>query len=1145
MKKVYTAIIYGVLTALVAIKPAIGQEKTQLKPIVQTAKYFRVTKPLREMEQIAPGIRERAWKDNVIRNEENIKTKNSKDNVSTIDPVVQHRMGTDNGRAQDQNFDGVNNVNGVYPPDTDGDVGLNHYFQMVNLSFAIYDKTGNLLYGPADNSTLWNGFIGAWTGTNDGDPIVLYDELADRWLASQFAVNTTNGTYWQLIAISQTSDPTGAYYQYAFQFPDFNDYPKFGVWPDGYYASFNIFGSYNRGAAAAFERTEMLNGNPNAQMVLFDLAPGSDPFSMLPSDFDGAAPPTGTPNYFAYFNDDAWGYSNDHLRVWEFTVDWTTPANSSFTETMNLQTAAFDNEICTAYRGRCIPQSGTTRQLESLSDRLMFRLQYRNFGTHEVMLTNHTVDAGSGIAGIRWYEIRDSHDGNGWQIYQQGTYSPDNEHRWMGSVAMDINGNIALGYTASTSSTYPSIRYTGRFSSDPLGQMTIAEDVIMAGTGSQTGSACRWGDYSCMSVDPASPTTFWYTTEYLQYTGGAPWRTRIASFYFSPPGPYANAGSDVSTCEMDPVQLNGTATNYGALQWYTSGDGSFDDPTSLTPIYSPGTGDMTSEGADLTLVAYAIAPSTDTIADTTQLSVLLHAVSAAGPDTTICEDGSFGTQASASNAGTFLWISDGDGTFDYPDSLDAIYFPGATDIINGSVTLSFTAYSVAPCLSDSTDDLLLSFQTLPDADAGADGNVCEEDIYQLSGVANNYSSVLWTTSGDGTFSNSTTLDPEYEPGPTDISNGSATLTLTASAVSPCTSDSIDDMILTIDLLPVVDAGGDQSIQYSTITTLTGTASGGLGTLIYQWEPADQVVNPDSLSTETVNLFSTTVFTLTVTDDSTDCAAADDLTVTVEGGPLQTQATADPDLVCNGESSQLDAVTSGGSGTYTYSWESDPPGFTSTLQNPVVTPGGTTTYTVAVDDGVTASDANVLVTVQQLPVADAGQDSTICEGESIILYGIANYSSSVLWSTAGDGNFDDPSVPDATYTPGSDDIFNGGVDLTLTTYPLGPCNDEADDEMHLEIVICSGLVDLSTEKLSMKILPNPNKGAFELLVSGLDCQRFHIGIYNLTGKTEYQEEFTARDGLFSQKLDISGLRKGLYLIQLKCEDELVTGKLVIN
>ena len=230
------------------------------------------------------------------------------------------------------NFDGVPNLNSVYPPDTDGDVGPDHYFQMINLSFQIFDKEGNSLYGPADNQTLWNGFIGPWTGTNDGDPVILYDEEADSWVATQFAINTQDGTYWELIAVSETGDPLGAYYRYAFQFPVFNDYPKMGVWPDGYYFSFNMFGpDYRRAAVCSLERDAMLAGDPEARMILFDLPQGSEPWSLLPADFDGPQPPAGTPNYFIYAMDDAYG-SGDYLSLYAFVSDWDNPENSTFSE---------------------------------------------------------------------------------------------------------------------------------------------------------------------------------------------------------------------------------------------------------------------------------------------------------------------------------------------------------------------------------------------------------------------------------------------------------------------------------------------------------------------------------------------------------------------------------------------------------------------------------------------------------------------------------------------------------------------------------------------------------------------------------------------------------------------------------------------
>lgn len=523
-----------------------------------------------------------------------------------IDPVVQDYQGSlRQGRAAIHNYDGVGNVNSVYPPDTDGDVGPDHYFQMINLSFAIWDKEGNQLYGPVNNSTLWSGFIGPWTGTNDGDPIVLYDEQEDRWLASQFAINTSNGTYWQLIAISESGDPLGSYYQYAFQFPAFNDYPHFGIWPDGYYASFNMFGGYYRGAAAAFEKSKMMAGDSTAIMVLFDMPEGTDASNMLPSDCDGTIdPPAGTPNYFVYFKDDAWGYDDDQLKLWEFDVDWIAPLNSTFEEVQILITEPFDSKLCEAQRWQCIPQPNTGRKLEAISDRMMFRLQYRNFETHQVMVTNHTVDVDDGHAGVRWYEMRDNNDGNGWFIYQQGTYAPDANHRWMGSIAMNGIGNIALGYTVSSDSISPSVRYTGRTSDAPLGEMNIAEVELIRGSGSQA-SISRWGDYSCMSVDPSDDSTFWYTQEYM----GGGWRTRISSFDFNPVGnATCDAGPDDFVCTNEVFTTSGTATDYNSVKWVTRGDGVFGTSTKLEAPYWRGSEDIQNGEVVLLLTAYGYNP---------------------------------------------------------------------------------------------------------------------------------------------------------------------------------------------------------------------------------------------------------------------------------------------------------------------------------------------------------------------------------------------------------------------------------------------------------------------------------------------------------------------------------------------------------
>ncbi len=436
--------------------------------------------------------------------------------------------------APGQSFDGLTNLNGVLPPDTTGDVGPNHYVQWVNLSMAVYSKTGALLWGPSNGNAIWSGFGGVCSTRNDGDPIVQYDQAADRWMIAQFSVPGGASGYHECIAVSQTGDPTGAWYRYDFLYSStlMNDYPHFGVWPDGYYMTVNQFKnglSWAGQGVAVFERDRMLAGQ-TARMVMLDLNTVDPKLGgMLPADWDGTtAPPAGAPNPFAIFDDDAWAYSPDQVQVWNFHVDWTNTAASTFTKSVALPVASFDSDMC-AYARNCIAQSGTTTKVDALSDRLMYRLQYRNFGDHQALVMNHTVDVtGTDRAGIRWYELRNT--GTGWSVYQQSTYSPDATNRWVGSIAMNGKGGIGLGYSASSASMYPAIRYTGRVATDPLNTMAQGEGTIVNGTGAQTHTAGRWGDYSTLSVDPVDDCTFWYTGEYVKTTGSAPWVTRIGSF---------------------------------------------------------------------------------------------------------------------------------------------------------------------------------------------------------------------------------------------------------------------------------------------------------------------------------------------------------------------------------------------------------------------------------------------------------------------------------------------------------------------------------------------------------------------------------------------------------------------------------------
>lgn len=492
-----------------------------------------------------------------------------RDVPTALDPVLQTSGPMTLAPSSIVGFDGVNNRNLVLPPDTNGDIGPNHYVQWVNLSYAIYERDGTLVHGPADGRTIWQGFQGPCATENDGDPIVLYDEHAGRWLLSQFALpNFPNGPFYQCIAVSTTSDPTGSYHRYQFQFSRLNDYPKFGVWPDGYYMSINQYTCTLAGCSwagqgvAAFDREKMLAGL-NAGMVYFDMA-GVDLNlgGMLPSDLDGANPPEGSPNYFMLFDDDAWGYTdNDQLQIWKFKTDWTNPSTSTFTPHVALGTAAFDSNMC-SYSRSCIRQAGTSRRLDAIADRLMYRLQYRNFGSYATLVTNHTVDVnGSDQAGVRWYEVRLTPSST--SIHQQGTFAPDANSRWMGSAAMDARGNIAIGYNISNSTLFPRIGFTGRRASDPLGQMTMGEGDMGVGSGGQTSSSSRWGDYSLLAVDPSDGCTFWFTTEYYAGTSSSGWRTRIGSFRIDCGG----AQEPVAPAAPSGLTVVDTTTTTADLSW--------------------------------------------------------------------------------------------------------------------------------------------------------------------------------------------------------------------------------------------------------------------------------------------------------------------------------------------------------------------------------------------------------------------------------------------------------------------------------------------------------------------------------------------------------------------------------------------------
>jgi hypothetical protein len=455
-------------------------------------------------------------------------------------------------------FDGTANpaaCGGCSPPDTIGDVGPNHYIQMVNATkVAIYNKAGTLLTPIFDLGTLFTGTC----ASNDGDPVVLYDEIADRWLLSQFASPSH-----LCFAISQTSDPLGSYFTYTFNVGSFPDYFKVGVWPSGYYVSANE-SSYT---SYAFNRTKMLAGDITANFVKFT---GEDNF-LLPADVDGpTAPAVPGTGLFYTFKDNSFHGGSDRIELFELTPDFTTPVNSTFTLINTFPVTAFTYTVCGFFNFDCIEQPGTTQNVDAVSEWPMHRFPYRNFGDHEALVGNFTVGGGTGEVGaaIRWFELRNT--GSGWTLFQQGTHDEGGVHdRFMGSIAIDKAGNIALGYSVSSNTLSPSIRYATRAPGDTLGTLQT-EQTLQAGGGSQTGSD-RWGDYSAMSVDPADDCAFWYTNEYYNPSSATNWKTRIGTF-------------EVPGCDIPrtlTVSLAGTGTGT------VTGPG-INCPGDCTEVYSNG-----------------------------------------------------------------------------------------------------------------------------------------------------------------------------------------------------------------------------------------------------------------------------------------------------------------------------------------------------------------------------------------------------------------------------------------------------------------------------------------------------------------------------------------------------------------------------
>ncbi len=680
-----------------------GQQKAVSPQQISKAVYFDIVGPLKDFPPVTKEELEEM--EDYGGNERNKDLKKRFYPYQSIalpigpDAVWQKEMGTkvsSKGPILSINGQSSNSI----PPDCNGDVGPNHFFQGVNSKYAIYDKSGNQVVSPTAYNSLFQGVPGA--SNNDGDPIILYDSEADRWMAAEFSGAYSNPDY-MLIAVSTTGDPTGTWYRWSFVMTGFPDYMKFGVWQDGYYMATN---TYYGNDVYVFERDVMIAGGSDPQMVGFNnpWRPGTvDNFHCIqPLDNDGVFAPAGSPALFITMNDDAMGGGNDELWVYELDTDWGTPSNSTFDRVQQIAVSSFDSNFGNSWNN--ITQPGTSQKLDAVPGVLMYRAVYRNFGSSQAIVCCHTVDLdASNHAGIRWYELE--MDGSDWGVRQQGTYGPDQHSRWMGSIAINSAHEIAIGYSISSSTEYPGVRYTGQSAAEnalATGILDISEVNVATGGGSQN-SYNRWGDYSLLSVDPTDDQTFWFTTQYINLSGAK--KTRICAFDFEAIQPPAvNAGDDDNVCVSTLFFTDATASYYASAQWETSGDGQFQNGDQIDAKYLRGNGDIENGTVTLTLTVQGFEPGQE-VSDEMVLTIIGETEAFAGNDTTIHYNLALNLNAHAENFSSVLWTSSGDGFFTNGALVGATYYAGTNDISAGEVTLTLTSYPLSPCEDDDSDNI--------------------------------------------------------------------------------------------------------------------------------------------------------------------------------------------------------------------------------------------------------------------------------------------------------------------------------------------------------------------------------------------------------------------------------------------------------
>ncbi len=487
-------------------------------------------------------------------------------------------------------------TNARNPSDNSLAVGPNHIVEIVNSTFAVYTKTGKVLSGPVPTNTIFTGFGGQCEPRPNGDAVVRYDQFAERWLfvmpIFRREAGQQQGTYAMCYAVSAGPDPLGPYYRYEFKRTLFPDYPRPAIWPDGYYVPTSTGDNVIQKHACVSDRNKMLRGlAATEQCVIID---GVN--FLNNADIDGRAlPPPGAPNIMM-----ATGgvqlhqnFEDDGIYAWKFHVDWEKPSNTAVSGPVKIPVARY-HYLCNGQLTNCVPQPNTDRRLDAQGDKLMQRLVYRNVGGRESIVALHSVNTEAGGGGIRWYEFRLNQNRDPY-LYQQSTYAPDGFYRWMGSIAMDRQGNIGLGYSFGGAPNFAGQRFAARLAGDPLGVLTFQETVLVRGEASQT-NTLRWEDYATTAMDPSDDCTFWYVGDYLK-TGAGTYTTRIGSFRL--PGCLRAAVSGVSFFDRnhdgkrDPDEPRLAGWRIG----YTPADAAYADPAYTISARTPAQTAWTQTGA--------------------------------------------------------------------------------------------------------------------------------------------------------------------------------------------------------------------------------------------------------------------------------------------------------------------------------------------------------------------------------------------------------------------------------------------------------------------------------------------------------------------------------------------------------------------